>query len=286
MSLNLILCYNYYGDNMQSIKNMLLFISKSMLVISVISLVISFSVSSFINKGITSIVFYNFFNTDIFKELDIDEEKIESITRLEDSKKLINNYTNIIFENKTVVENININNDLLEFIKNNEDAIEKVIGQDISITDITEYIENEKNDTITEAYKTIVVETKEEIPTDISNVKFLFDNNFRLIMFIIATVGLIFTILLQWSSYMFLKTLGNTLIWSGLSVIILNGLGSIFINGILSRINNEYNVNFTNILFNSLIVVGIGVILLIIYVLIVKFIHKKKFETKKFIINK
>lgn len=286
MSLNLILCYNYYGDNMQSIKNILLFISKSMLVISVISLVISFSVSSFINKGITSIVFYNFFNTDIFKELDIDEEKIESITRLEDSKKLINNYTNIIFENKTVVENININNDLLEFIKNNEAAIEKVIGQDISITDITEYIENEKNDTIMEAYKTIVVETKEEIPTAISNVKFLFDNNFRLIMFIIATVGLIFTILLQWSSYMFLKTLGNTLIWSGLSVIILNGLGSIFINGILSRINNEYNVNFTNILFNSLIVVGIGVILLIIYVLIVKFIHKKKFETKKFIINK
>lgn len=286
MSLNLILCYNYYGDNMQSIKNMLLFISKSMLVISVISLVISFSVSSFINKGITSIVFYNFFNTDIFKELDIDEEKIESITRLEDSKKLINNYTNIIFENKTVVENININNDLLEFIKNNEDAIEKVIGQDISITDITEYIENEKNDTITEAYKTIVVETKEEIPTDISNVKFLFDNNFRLIMFIIATVGLIFTILLQWSSYMFLKTLGNTLIWSGLSVIILNGLGSIFINGILSRINSEYSVNFTNILFTSLIVVGIGIILLIIYVLTIKSIHKKKYEKQKFIITK
>lgn len=281
MSLNLILCYTYYGDNMQGIKNILLFIIKSMLVVSIISLVISFSFSSFINKGITSIVFYNFFNTDIFEELNIDEEKIENITRLEDSKKLISNYINIIFENKTDIENININNDLLEFIKNNEEAIEKVVGQDISITDITEYMESEKIDTITEAYKTIIIETKEEIPTTINNIKFLFGNNFRLIMFIIAVISLIFIILLQWSSYMFLKTLGNTLIWSGLSAIILNGLGSIFINGILSRINNEYNIDFTNILFTSLIIVGIGVILLIIYVLIVKFIHKKKFEINK-----
>ena len=37
------------------------------------SLVISFSVSSFINKGITTVVFYNFFNTDIFKEYPINE---------------------------------------------------------------------------------------------------------------------------------------------------------------------------------------------------------------------
>lgn len=266
---------------MQGMRNILLFVSKLILILSVVGLVISFSVNSFISKGIASIFFYNFFKADIFEDYKIDDEKIKVIVELEDSKKLIANYSNIIFDDKVDVDNIDINVDMLNFIKNNEDTIEKIIGQDISISDITNYVENDEVNTITEAYKTIIVEIKEEIPDDVSELEFLFNNNFRIVLVVMSIIGLIFTILLQWSSYMFLKTLGNTLIWSGLSVIILNGLGSIYINGILSRINCGFNVDFTNNLFVSLILVVIGIIFLSVYVFIVKFIHKKKYEEER-----
>lgn len=265
---------------MKILKTIGLVIFKLGLSIGIMSLLLSFSIKSFVKESTFLVLSSNKEAIEVFENMGIDSDKVQKFVESEETQEFISSYVTPIFEGNVDVNNINIGNDILDFVKNNENKIESIIGKPLPIEQIEDYVNGADMEKINETYKNVVVNISENVPTEIKNTisvgGYFLSVEFRLLIVGWCLISLVVIALLQWSIYLWIRTLGNTMTWCGVMLILLSVVGSLFVTGMFNVMNVQFNLNFIDLFYSSLAAIISGVICLIIYGVIKKIITKKE----------
>lgn len=245
-----------------------LIFTKLGLSIGIMCLLLSYILGEFIVSRFTTALVMEESTAQILESSGIDSGKLDKIISSKEAKELIDKYINPFLNDEIDVSDVNIGFDLINFIKNNESKIEEIIGEEINILEFENYLVSEEIDKVNEIYKEAVSLMHKDVPKEvksiISGVKYFFSDEFRNVMFCGSIISLILTILLQWSYYVWIRTLGNTFIWCGLICCSICGLSNLTLLETISLNNLSNNI------YIPLIVFAGGIVLLIVYFLIKK----------------
>lgn len=260
---------------MKVLKMSCLIIFKIILSIGVMCLILSFSLNGFIKGGVSSLLINNPVSVEMFQNIGVDNDKVQEFVKGEEVQEFINSYIEPLFDGGVDVENVNIGSDILRFINDNQEKIEDVIGQPLPMEKIEAYTESEEVEKINETYKEVVSEINNNVPVEvkksISAFRYFLSNEFRLFVMVICFVSLVTVAVAQGSFYVWIRTLGNMLVWSG--VLVLGG--SLIISVIFNMVNTNLELDFTNGFYSSLVAIGSGILCLIIYAVIKKIVRDK-----------
>lgn len=295
------MCYNENGDNM---KNFLLAMLNILLSIIIFLLLFSFYGKTVFSGLITD--FIGSINSGIKNEEFSVEEKEESkidVTRnytleellnspeykelLENKEvqKLIDKYIDItingVIDEKSL-EDVDLKEDIIRFLKENKEVLEKEYGISISYEDIDELENSDEFSTITEDYIDSVKTVRQDI-TDgqkklIKMYNVLCSLAFKIILFVLLIVNLVCIAILQKSAYKWLQSLGANLIFSGALTIILGLILHFGINAVVSKMNLGLKFGFLKVSLIGLIACVVGIVLIVVYTIIKKKADKDSLE--------
>ena len=256
-----------------------LIFTKLALSIGVMCLLLSYILGGFITNGFTTALVMEPSTVEILESSGIDSEKFSDIISSKEGKELIDKYISPFLNENIDVSNIDIGYDLMNFIRNNESKIEEMIGEEVNLDELENYLVSEEIEKVNETYKEAVKSVHKDVPKEvksvISAVKYFFSDEFRKIMLAVSVVGLLLTALFQWSYYIWIRTLGNTLTWCGLIGCSICGLSNLTLLETISFFSSLSQNGFASSIYIPLIVFLFGIILLIIYFFIKKMIKKR-----------
>ena len=168
----------------------------------------------------------------------------ENIKELEDSLRtnetidnLMNKYTDKIMKDLTTdeIENINIEDDLKTFMKENKATIEQVTGQNISDEKLDEFVDEVTQDEdINEAYKKMIEEAKTSMPEEGQVVLDGYNNvttdNFMIGLIITSIISIIIIALLKKPYYKWIVNIAIAGIVSSLFIALIGGSIALVLN--------------------------------------------------------
>lgn len=210
----------------------------------------------------------------------LSEEAIKKILETDDAKKLVVKYVDISLNglvDETSLNSVNLEDDVINFIKNNRVIFEEDLGVKFSDDVINILNLGIKYFNLSGQYKLAIQQTSASMgTTEKSLIKaFLFytSDNFKVIASVLIVITLIIIALLQKSIYKWIHTLSVEVIINGVAIFIMafvsEGLVNIVADGV---------VNFnTNALKVSAIYTFIcGLILWALYIIVLKIIKNIK----------
>lgn len=296
---------------MKALKMMGLIFAKIALVITVIFLMASLSASYVLENGISSLLISGLPNVgesvqhrevvnaeqvqeidlsevynQVLSELGITEEQLMIILESDVARDLINEFVDTVLEDVSTgdTSDFDLGEKVMDFFEDNQSEIEQLIGQPLPMDKIEKFAESEEVNQFNDQYKEVVSTVSSNVPEPVKRaVKVIEDfisEDFRENCLIISVVLLVVIALLQWSLYKWIRTLGNTILGCGIFVFIINLLGSVFGTAIATMANLNGTLDFGRSLVSSVVSIGVGVVLLIIYVIIKKIIEKCKNSTE------
>ncbi len=168
----------------------------------------------------------------------------ENIKELEDNLRtnetidnLMNKYSDKIMKDLTTdeIENINIEDDLKTFMKENKATIEQVTGQNISDEKLDEFVDEVTQDEdINEAYKKMIEEAKISMPEEGQAVLDGYNNvttdNFMIGLIITSIISIIIIALLKKPYYKWIVNIAIAGIVSALFVALIGGSVALVLN--------------------------------------------------------
>lgn len=209
-----------------------------------------------------------------------DNEQVNEILESKEIQELINKYLDITMNgliDDDSISDVNIEKDIIEYLKENKSTLEELTG--VEITD--EMIENAQNEIeekdINTAYKQSIRNTSNSLTETEKNIikiyNYIISSQFKILISILILVDILLIMLTELSLYKWIKSLGHALFFSGISIIAISLISKLIINNIYSTIN--YQV--TTLVISGISLFVIGIIIIILYKLITK-IHIKKKE--------
>ena len=168
----------------------------------------------------------------------------ENIKELEDNLRtnetidnLMNKYSDKIMKDLTTdeIENINIEDDLKTFMKENKATIEQVTGQNISDEKLDEFVDEVTQDEdINEAYKKMIEEAKTSMPEEGQAVLDGYNNvttdNFMIGLIITSIISIIIIALLKKTYYKWIVNIAIAGFVSALFVALIGGSVALVLN--------------------------------------------------------
>lgn len=264
---------------MKALRIIGLIITKLGLSIGVMCFILSFALDGVVSSGVTSVLVSNPAIGEVLNEAGIESEKVQEVIESEEVQGLIDKYVEPVLEGNVDVSDVDIGHDLLELIRENQEEIETIVGEEIPMEQIEGYLQSDEMKQFTETYKDTVEQVQENVPVEVkesvNSVRYFFTDEFRYIVLGVSVLCLILVGLLQWSLYVWIRTLGNTLTWCGVLVGAFVGLGSILVSGMASFMGTGMKIDLSNGLYSALISVVSGILCLIIYAVIKKNVGKK-----------
>ena len=264
---------------MKFLRTMGLIIFKVGLSIGVMCLLLSFSIRSFVKESTSIVLSNNSQVVEAFDSMGIESNKIQEFMKSEEAQEFIISYVSPVLDGNIDLDNVDIGSDILEFVKSNEAQIEDIIGEPLPMEQIEDYVSSKDMDKLNEAYKTVVVDISKNVPTEVKNTISVFGYflsvEFRLLIVGWCLFTLIVIALLQWSFYLWIRTLGNTLTWCGVLLSLIPIVGSLFVTGMFNVMNVQFELDFADAFYSSLVAIIIGVVCLVIYVVMKKVITKE-----------
>ena len=298
------LCYNEDGDTMKKFLLAMLNIILSIIIFLLLfsfcgKIVFSGFITDFlgsINSGIKNQEFTVEEKEDN-KDKKIDVERNYTIEELLNSpeykellknkevQKLVDKYINItingVIDEKNL-EEADLKEDIIKFLKENKEVLEKEYGISISYEDIDELENSDEFSSITDDYIDSVKTVRQDI-TDgqkklIKMYNVLCSLAFKIILFILLIVNLVCIAILQKSLYKWVQTLGANLIFSGALTIILGIVLHFGINAIVSKMKLGLKFGFLKVSVIGLIACVVGIVLIVVYTIIKKKTDKDNLE--------
>lgn len=216
----------------------------------------------------------------ILDDLGITEEQLFVILESDTTKELINEFVETAIEDIVSDEqdDFDLGEKILDFVEDNQSEIEKLIGQPLPMDKIEDFAKSEEVSQFNNQYNEAIGQVRDNIPSSVKNtirmIEVFISEEFRVICLIVSAILLVIIALLQWSPYIWIRTLANTLlIINGVTFVI--SLFSNFAGSVIStllRINASFE--FSKLTMSSGLATGLGVILLIIYFMIKKNVKK------------
>ena len=173
--------------------------------------------------------------------------------------------------------NVDFYDELIQYIKDNEEELEKKIGADIPVDYLDQIVPEDMKNQLIMIGDQISIESGGEFSQQevfiLRIVWFVMSLDFKIIISIVAIILLLLIALLQHSYYKWIRSFS--------SVLIINGLLSLAIGFLFKKAVGDVLVqdSFDKLLTNNsngYVVIIVGVILFIIYKVISCFVKKKK----------
>lgn len=276
---------------MNPLKKMLIGLLTYILINLVFLLGISFTIKGvlidgIINSGIVKDVFSSNFsignyNSDIdignnntfINDILENKEVSSKLSEDEDLKKLVDNYVTLTI-NSVIDDNdnseIDIEDDVINYITNNKSDIEKMTGKSITDEDIDKLKESFKDKEITKQYKDNISNTKnsfsEMAKSILKGYNFLISSKFKILVIVLILIVSLLIALVKWSYYKWIKNLSYSFIIGGISNIIIGLLGSYYVNNIL-KVSSSFVMPIINV---GLIFSVFGLLVFVVYLIIAK----------------
>ena len=208
----------------------------------------------------------------------VDKEALQEILKSKEVEELMNKYIDITMNSLTSdkeLEDLNMEKDIFDYIKNNKEKLEKAIGENISNEMIEQVEEQMKSKELTKSYKEAIENEKRNMdPTFkkiLNSFTFFTSKKFRLYCLIAIILNLLLIILLQFSLYKWMRVLGTSMIVSGSGLTIIGLVVSFVIKKLTT-----FNLNLIDLIISGCVLIIIGIIFIIIFKIISKLLSKKK----------
>lgn len=214
-----------------------------------------------------------------------DDEKVNEIMESEEISNLLDKYLDYTINgvvDEENLEDVDVERDILKFLQDNKEVLEKEIGAEITDQMINDAVEKLDTRELTKSYKEAVKETSNNMTTSekslIKNFKYFLSEKFRIILIIAAVVTLLIIALIEWSFYKWLKSLSIALIINSICF-----MTSSFVIDQLAKATSNVTIKMSNLL-----VVGIGLLIggIVCYIIykVIDVVLKKK-EEKEIKVN-
>ena len=207
-----------------------------------------------------------------------DDPRVQEILNSPEVQALLEKYLDTTVEGLIDVNNIDeleLEKDMMQFIKDNREVLEEKVGKEITDDMIENAAEQMESKDMTRAYKQTLENASRNMTTTEKEVlkgyKVLVSKKLKVILFIAMIIDLLLIALLQWSLYKWIKTLGKSMIASGVGIII----ASFVISKIVETKAHISNFNTMSLTTTGLIIAGSGLVIVIIYAIIMKLLKKK-----------
>lgn len=257
-------------------------------------LILSFSLKSILVDGIVKEVIVNQIDLPIFEnsnyqyryEINNDEninkittdERVKELLKSDEVTELIDKYMDMIIDSYIDEDNLNqieLEKDMINYLENNKDKIERITGQEITQETIDQTKEQIKDMNIDNKVKESIKKSKKTMPKETIKVlkgyKFLISLKFKIILFIIMIVDILLIALLQKSIYKWIKLFAISLTTNGIFTLITGGVVYLIVYT-FTRVN--FNIKFVMIL--GIIITIIGILIQVVYDIIIKNITNKE----------
>ncbi len=224
---------------------------------------------------------------DILNEI-TDDEQIRDLLNSPEVEELINKYLDITIYSmidENYLDEIELEKDMLQFLQENKESLEKKIGHEITDEVISNTKQQVEDRDWSRSYKQTIQNASKSITstekTVLKGYKFLISKELRMIIIILIIIDIGLIALIEKSLFKWLKQLGRAMTVSGILLLVM----CISVKIIIMK-----TMNFTSFHMESLQKTGIGmlisgIILIILLSIINKRIDKKKEEEKEYAIS-
>ncbi len=202
-----------------------------------------------------------------------DDERLKELLNTKEMQELINKYVDITLESMTEeerIEDIKIEEDMFNYIKDNKEQISKIIGQEVTNEMIEKTREQLETREMSKSFKQTIKNTASNMTTRektiLKGYKVFVSNDFKTIIIGIILISVAIGIIILRSLVDLQKLLSRVLLSSGFTIEII----CVVVKYIVASKANISTINMTPLIIIGLIYFGVGVLLRIIYEVIIK----------------
>lgn len=265
---------------MKILKKILIILCNMFLLLSVFLGVVSYVATNAIREGISSVVNDKLNSIPGYQLLGFDSEKLSEFIEKEETMTFILEHINPMLGDEVDINNIDLSEDIYQFVEENKSELEEITDQEINMLYIRLIVESPMVQDVNAKYIDMITETTGNVPVEVKNMVyaygFFFTDGFRIAMIVLAIVSIIGVILIEKSYHKWLKSVGGVLLGSGIIITISVVIGSIVIQEVFKAMEIvviEPKLTSVYIIACGLAIVGLGMI--IIYNMVEKRIRER-----------
>lgn len=274
---------------MKVIKKILIALLVLVLIDIIFALAISFNLKKVLINGIIKETIIesvvprqknaenNIITEEQIKEI-TDDPRVQEILNSPEVQALLEKYLDTTVEGLIDIDNIDevaLEQDMVEFLKDNREVLEEKVGKEITDEMIDNAYQQMEGKDMSRAYMQSLENASKNMTTTEKKVlkgyKFLVSKKFKIILFIAMIIDLLLIALLQKSFYKWIKTLGKSMIVSGIGVLISSYVSKM----IVMSIGSLNNFDISSLITTGIIITGSGIVIVIIYKIVLKIFKKK-----------
>lgn len=203
-----------------------------------------------------------------------DDPRIQEMLNSPEVQGLLEKYLDTTVEGLIDADNIDevaLEQDMISFLKDNREVLEEKVGKEITDEMIDDTYKQLEGKDMSRAYKQALENASKNMTTSEKQVlkgyKFIISLKFKIILFIAMILDLLLIALLQKSVYKWIKTLGKSMIASGIGIVVVSYISKL----IVMSAANLSNFNISSLIITGIIITVSGIIIVIAY----KIINKK-----------
>lgn len=259
-------------------------------------LVISYNLKDTLIDGVLKIIVAEsiknpeekFFTEPIDIPLDIDNSQLQELLNSEEVKGLLEKYMDITIDgmtNEEKTDEITIEKDILDYLKNHKEELSSIVGQDVTDEMINQaandFESKEKSKIFKEAIKNAENSLTSTEKAVIKGYKFFISKTFKYIVIALIILDLFLLAIIQMSFYKWIINLGSAMATSGVLLIIISFITRL----IVKNVSGLEGFHITNLQTTGIMILIIGLFIVIIYKIIMNLIAKKKEEKEKYAVS-
>ena len=278
---------------MKVIKKILIVILTIININIVVSLIVSFNFQKVIVDGVVKETFKSAISSNNYKEPNIQinesatsskdlvttsDERINKILESDAIQELIQDYmdkTLKSLDNPEELENIDFEQDVINYLKENKDVIETSSGVEITDEMLNETKENLEERDFNKLVKQKIRNTSNNMTQQEKEVlkiySFIISKKFKFFLGLIFLINSVIITILINSKHKVINNIGLSLLIGGLETIIM----SFVLKFIIINYTNLTNFNIGSLINCSLIITIIGLIVILVYNSIVKLMKRR-----------
>ena len=207
-----------------------------------------------------------------------DDPRIQEILMSPEIQGLMEKYLDttvngLIDENN--IDEIALEQDMMNFIKENRSIIEEKAGKEVTDEMIERAMEQVESKDMSRAYKQSIMNASRNMTTTEKEVlrgyRLLISPEFRIILLVIMVIDLVLIAVVQGSFYKWISSLGTSLLISGAGTM----AASVITKKIVAQKTGFNNFDTSSLMQTGIIILVSGLIIVIVYNVISRLIKKK-----------
>lgn len=207
-----------------------------------------------------------------------DDPRIQEVLMSPEIQDLMEKYLDTTVNgliDESNIDEIALEQDMMNFIKENRSVIEEKAGKEVTDEMIERAMEQVESKDMSRAYKQSIMNASRNMTTTEKEVlrgyRLLISPEFRIILLVIMIIDLVLIAVVQGSFYKWISSLGTSLLISGAGTM----AASVITKKIVAQKTGFNNFDASSLMQTGIIILVSGLIIVIVYNVISRLIKKK-----------